>query len=88
VLPSFFIGMTIDPAYASFSDHIFGSLEPGKRADFVILSKNIMTIEPKEVLETQILATVLDGEEVYGGLELPRARGRWGSRHGCRGSRK
>lgn len=57
--------MTIDPAYASFSEHVLGSLEPGKKADFVVLSKNIMKIPPREVLETKVLATVLDGEVVY-----------------------
>ncbi|KAJ3841739.1 amidohydrolase family-domain-containing protein [Lentinula raphanica] len=63
-------GITIDPAYASFSESTLGSLESGKKADFVILSKDIMTVEdPKEILNTKVLATVLDGEVVFGQLD-------------------
>ncbi|KAJ3992689.1 amidohydrolase family-domain-containing protein [Lentinula boryana] len=62
-------GMTIDPAYASFSESTLGSLEPGKKADFVVLSKDIMSVEdPKEVLKTRVLATALDGKVVFGQL--------------------
>ncbi|KAF7321442.1 putative amidohydrolase YtcJ [Mycena kentingensis (nom. inval.)] len=59
-------GMTIDPAYASFSETTLGSLEAGKRADFVVLSQNIMTIAADQIMSTKVLATVIDGEPVYG----------------------
>jgi len=58
--------MTIDPAYASFTENILGSIEPGKRADFVVLSKDIMKIPVDEILKTEVLATVMDGVVVYG----------------------
>lgn len=58
--------MTIDPAYASFTEHTLGSLVPGKRADYVILSQDIMTVPAKQVLQTHVLATVIDGQTVYG----------------------
>lgn len=58
--------MTIDPAYASFTEDILGSISPGKFADFVVLSKNIMKVAPKEVLTTHVVATVMDGKPVYG----------------------
>ncbi|GJJ06290.1 hypothetical protein Clacol_000481 [Clathrus columnatus] len=45
-----------------------GSLTPGKRADYSILSKDIMEIPPQEILRTKVIATVLDGEVVYGKL--------------------
>ncbi|KAK7472894.1 hypothetical protein VKT23_001002 [Stygiomarasmius scandens] len=61
-------GMTIDPAYASFTESILGSLEPGKRADFVVLSQDIMQVPVNRILETQVLATVIDGEIVYGDI--------------------
>ncbi|KAH7108014.1 amidohydrolase family-domain-containing protein [Auriculariales sp. MPI-PUGE-AT-0066] len=61
-------GMTIEPAYASFTEDILGSLEVGKRADFVILDQDIMRVSAAQVLETQILATVIDGVAVYGAL--------------------
>ncbi|THV06783.1 hypothetical protein K435DRAFT_848853 [Dendrothele bispora CBS 962.96] len=61
-------GMTIDPAYASFTESILGSLEPGKRADFVILSQDIMKVPVNKILDTKVLATVIDGEAIYGDL--------------------
>jgi len=59
-------GMTLEPAWASFSENILGSITPGKRADFVVLSKDIMTITESEILSTQVLATAIDGRPVYG----------------------
>jgi predicted amidohydrolase YtcJ len=61
-------GMTLDPAYASFSEEILGSISIGKRADYVVLSQDIMTIAPKKILETKVLATVIDGSVVYGSI--------------------
>ncbi|KAF7374110.1 Amidohydro-3 domain-containing protein [Mycena sanguinolenta] len=61
-------GMTIDPAYASFSESYLGSLEPGKRADFTVLSRNIMEIPPAEILGVKVMATVIDGAVAYGAL--------------------
>ncbi|KAJ6518556.1 amidohydrolase family-domain-containing protein [Mycena vulgaris] len=61
-------GITIDPAYASFTEAELGSLEAGKRADFVVLSRDIMKITPRDILETKVLATVLDGRVAYGVL--------------------
>ncbi|KAJ7668392.1 amidohydrolase 3 [Mycena polygramma] len=60
------IRMTIDPAYASFTESSLGSLESGKRADFVILSQDIMTIPSNQILATKVIATVIDGVPVYG----------------------
>jgi len=61
-------GMTLDAAYATFTESTTGSLTPGKRADYVILSKDIMTIPAPEILSTKVLATVLDGKVAYGKL--------------------
>lgn len=59
--------MTIDPAYASFTESTLGSLECGKRADFVILSQDIMTVAADQILAgTKVIATVIDGVPVYG----------------------
>ena len=60
--------MTLDPAYASFSERELGSLEKGKKADFVILDQNIMQIDMSKVLSTKVEATVIDGEVLYGGI--------------------
>lgn len=58
--------MTIDATYASFTEKNLGSLEIGKRADYVVLSQDIMTIPAAEILATKTLATVMDGRPVYG----------------------
>lgn len=58
--------MTIDPAYASFTEDSLGSLEVGKRADFTILSQDIMEVAPEHILDTKVHATVIDGIAVYG----------------------
>jgi len=60
-------GMTIDPAYASFTETTLGSLEIGKRADYVVLSQDIMTIPANKILATKVLATALDGKVVHEG---------------------
>ncbi len=56
---------TWNAAYASHSEKDLGSLEAGKLADMVLLDKNVMTVDPKEILSTQALATVIGGEVVY-----------------------
>jgi hypothetical protein len=59
-------GITIDPAYASFTESTLGSLVKGKRADYVVLSQDIMTIPASQILNTKVSATVLDGRPIYG----------------------
>ncbi|KAI0666716.1 amidohydrolase family-domain-containing protein [Trametes maxima] len=59
-------GMTLDPAYASFTEDILGSITPGKFADFVVLSQDIMTVPAASVLSTGVVTTVIDGKPVYG----------------------
>jgi predicted amidohydrolase YtcJ len=56
---------TRDGAYASFDEAVRGSLTPGKLADFVVLSKDILTIAPKEILTTKVLRTVMGGRDTY-----------------------
>lgn len=61
-------GMTIDPAYASFTENTLGSLTIGKRADITILSQDIMSVAADKILDTKVLATIIDGRVVYGQL--------------------
>ncbi len=56
---------TLDAAYAAFEEDLKGSLEPGKLADIVVLSKDIMTIPAEEILTTDVLMTFLGGKLVY-----------------------
>lgn len=59
-------GMTLDAAYASFSENDLGSLTPGKKSDFVVLDRDIMTIPFVEILGTKVTATIIDGKILYG----------------------
>jgi predicted amidohydrolase YtcJ len=42
-----------------------GSLEPGKRADFIVLDKDVMQIDAVEIPSIKVLQTWLDGELVW-----------------------
>jgi predicted amidohydrolase YtcJ len=61
-------GMTRDAAYASFVENTRGQLVPGFAADFVVLDRDIMRVPLEEILGTKVLATVVDGQIVYGSL--------------------
>jgi len=58
---------TIHNAWLMRMENEIGSLEPGKRADFIILDRDLLTCCVDEVKETQVLSTWLDGEK----LEIP-----------------
>lgn len=58
-------GFTLGAAYAAFEEDKLGSLEPGKFADFVVLSKDIMSIPAEEILDTNVMATYLNGKAIY-----------------------
>lgn len=58
-------GITIHSAYAYFEEDSKGSIKVGKRADLVILDKNPLKIDPMEIRDIQVLATIKDGEIIY-----------------------
>ncbi|MBF6616072.1 MAG: amidohydrolase [Candidimonas sp.] len=57
--------MTIWPAYQHFEENRKGSLEPGKLADFVILSKDPTAIDPETLHQVQVVETVKNGKAIY-----------------------
>ncbi len=57
--------MTIWAAYYQFEEAVKGSLEVGKFADFVMLDRDIMTVDCKEILQTKVLRTFIDGKRVF-----------------------
>ncbi len=57
--------MTIAAAYALDRDEEVGSLEAGKYADMVILSQDILAVEPSSIINTEVLATFVEGELSY-----------------------
>ncbi|MFI5337360.1 MAG: amidohydrolase [Opitutales bacterium] len=57
--------MTRNAAYAAFEEKERGTIAAGKRADFTVLSADIMTIPEPEILSTRCLMTIVGGEVVY-----------------------
>jgi predicted amidohydrolase YtcJ len=56
---------TWDNAYAVFEDQRLGSLSPGKLADMVVFSGNLLTIPDNQILRTRVLYTIVGGKLVY-----------------------
>jgi predicted amidohydrolase YtcJ len=56
---------TLGSAYASFEEDIKGSLQKGKLADIVVLSKDLFNIPEEEILNTQVVYTILGGKIIY-----------------------
>jgi len=58
-------GFTLSGAYAAFEEDFKGTLEKNRAADLVVLSKDLMTIESKDILKTEVLKTMVGGHWVY-----------------------
>ncbi len=56
---------TTGAAYASFEEDQKGQLAPGMLADFVVLDRDLFTIEPEEIRDVRVLRTVAGGRTVY-----------------------
>lgn len=62
-------GFTVQGAMASFEENIKGTIEAGKLADFIVLSKDPFRIAPEELRSVKVEETYLEGELVYGRTE-------------------
>jgi len=58
-------GYTVEPAYAEFEEGAEGSIEKGKLADLIVISKDITKLPPKEILSIHVLKTFVSGKLVY-----------------------
>ena len=56
---------TINAAYAAFEEDIKGSITPGKLADLVVLSGDILEIPTDQITKTEVLYTIVGGEILY-----------------------
>lgn len=56
---------TLDAAYGAFEEDIKGSITVGKLADFTIYDQDIMNVDERQLLDTQIAMTIFNGEVVY-----------------------
>ena len=56
-------------------DKTTGSLEAGKRADLVVLDRDILTVDPETIEDTKVLATYLNGRLVHSAPPGGKAEG-------------
>ena len=56
-------------AFFVFEDDIAGTIEIGKRADFVVLSADPRAVESFAIKDINVIATIIGGELVYGSLD-------------------
>jgi predicted amidohydrolase YtcJ len=56
---------TLDAAYTSFEEDVLGSITPGKLADLAVLSNDILTVPPHEILDARAVMTIVGGTVVF-----------------------
>ena len=56
---------TATGAYLNFEEDIKGSIEPGKFADMIVLSDDILSVTDEQIMDIQVLGTYVDGKLVY-----------------------
>lgn len=56
---------TLDAAFAAKSESLYGSLEPGKKADFILIDRDPFEIPPSELDDIQVIETWVEGKKVY-----------------------
>lgn len=57
--------VTIDAAWQTFDEKIKGSIEPGKLADFTILSENPITVSPEKIKDIKVEEVIISAKNVY-----------------------
>jgi predicted amidohydrolase YtcJ len=65
---------TVNGAYAAFDEAQSGTLTVGKRADVVVLDKDVTKVPATEIATAKVLVTLIDGEPVYKGEGLPEPK--------------
>jgi predicted amidohydrolase YtcJ len=64
-LPAAIAAFTMGSAYVNHDEHDAGSVEPGKRADLVVLDRNLFTEPAAEIAQAEVDLTLVDGAVVH-----------------------
>ena len=56
---------TVNAAYLSFEENVKGSIEVGKFADFTVVSRNPLKIEPEKIRNMRVVMTIVGGKIAY-----------------------
>ena len=62
---------TMGSAYAEFQENEKGSITPGKLADMVLLSDDVLSIDPVKIRDVKVLKTWVGGKQTYGAGAIP-----------------
>jgi predicted amidohydrolase YtcJ len=65
---------TLDAAYAGHQEKLIGSLEAGKKADFILLANDVLTMPKNQIWQSQISQTWVAGKKVYSAADVTSAK--------------
>lgn len=58
-------GYTAYGAHFTWEENVKGTLEPGMLADMIVLSEDLLAIDPENILDVQVEMTVVDGKVLF-----------------------
>ena len=64
-MPQAIAGYTRNGAYFTREEKTKGTLEVGKLADLIVLSQDLMSVDPAKIMQTQVDMTIVGGKVLY-----------------------
>jgi predicted amidohydrolase YtcJ len=61
---------TLDAAFAGHQEKSVGTLEPGKRADFIVIDRDLFNMPPADIHKTRVMQTWVGGRSVHRRIEV------------------
>lgn len=60
-----FASFTMDAAYSGHQENLLGTLEVGKKADFIVIDRDLFSIPVSEIWQTQVIETWVNGNKIF-----------------------